>query len=137
MFIYMPEDIIELSEKSLERIKTRIEQMEMSFTKISIDLGKKGRMRSCFEIKAINGEGLYFFDFPETLKSLEDYIDFKLESKRNQFGKDKKKLMGSNLIDQFHQTIRALLSEKDIEKHIKFVDKNLNFEKWRIRTKHI
>ncbi len=128
IFIYMPEDISELSPKSIERIKIRIEQMNLSFRKTSIEIGSKGRMRSCFEVKSIDGQKVFFFDFPETLKSLEDYIDYKLESRRNHFIKGDKKIMGKRLIDQFHATVIELLKEKDIDGHIKFVNKNLNFE---------
>lgn len=121
--IYTPDTLEDLSDNTVDRIKAELKLREYKVEKINLSL-RHGRARDILTIeKKENRE--WYFDFPNTLRSLIPYIDYKVGSRNNQMSTDKKKKLGNILIDEFFIKIDELLIDKKLSKYIHITKSNL------------
>jgi len=124
LFIYMPSTLRELEPRNIDRI---IGQMRMKhFQDQVVNLAfKEGRARDVLTVTSSNNQRVYF-DFPNTLLSLNSLIDYKLESRKNQFTDSSRDEMAAGYIAKFKEVVEKLIHDKQLKDYVFFVDKELD-----------
>ena len=122
--IYIPNDLEELSDQQIERIKHQIQSKGFRLKEIKLKR-KTGRPHDVLTVEKQEGSVSYF-DFPRTLLSLQSYIDYKTESARNESTDLKKQSLGKNLVEAFRSEVQKLIKKKNLEKTVTFVGQSLD-----------
>lgn len=122
--IYIPEDLEELTDQQIERMKFKIESDGYKLREIKLKR-KSGRPHDVLTVEKQAGS-LSYFDFPRTLLSLQSYIDYKVDSSKNEVADEKKQKLGKNLVDAFHSEVKRLIQKKNLEGKVSFVGKSLD-----------
>jgi hypothetical protein len=122
--IYKPNKINDLESSNIDAIKAEIKNKKYSLEEIKLNL-KHARARDILYVQKNKGNQVYF-DFPNTLLSLIDYIDYKVLSKANTSAYDIKNELGLKLISEFYKKVEELTNEKGFSKNIKFCKADLN-----------
>jgi len=124
-YIYLPEQLKELEAKSIDRTLARLREKNLITQSINLDLSE-GRVRDVLAISMDTSNEVYF-DFPTTLLTLNSFIIYKSESKKNSFGEEEKVKMGKAFIDKFQSTVASMLVEKNLSDYVSFVGRDLTF----------
>ena len=85
----------------------------------------EGRVRDVLTISMERNH--VYFDFPTTLLTLNSFIAYKSDSKKNSFGDEEKLKLGATFIKKFQETVSTLLVEKNISDYVIFIGKDLEF----------
>jgi hypothetical protein len=125
VFIYMPVKLSELEASNIERILGKMRLNNYKDEVINLEF-KEGRARDILTINA--GDKHAFFDFPNTLLSLNSLIDYKIESRKNKFTDNAREEMAKVYIEKFRDVVDSLLAKKDLKEYIMFIGKDLVFE---------
>lgn len=123
IYIYKPEDISELFSSSIDRVKGEIKNKNFQINEIKLSI-KHGRARDILIVEKSKTKKIYF-DFPNTLTSLVDYIGYAVESKANESPETEKKKMTKELIEVFFGKVNELLKEKRLDSYVIYCDHKL------------
>jgi hypothetical protein len=123
-YIYIPERLQELEPKSIDRTLARLREKNMTTQSVNLDLAE-GRVRDVLTISMEKNH--VYFDFPTTLLTLNSFIAYKSDSKKNSFGDDEKLKLGATFIKKFQETVSAMLVERNLSDYVLFVGKDLEF----------
>ena len=126
VLIFLPEKLSELEPANIERVIGRLRMKSFEEKVINLHF-QGGRARDILTVKQSAGNQIFYFDFPNTLFSLNSLVEFRMESRKNSFPDDKKDEMAHKYILRFRQVLEKLLVKKDLADYVRFVDKNLNF----------
>ncbi len=121
--IYIPHDLEELSDQQIDRMKIQIEADGYKLKEIKLKR-KSGRPHDILTIEKHSGSVSYF-DFPRTLLSLQSYIDYKVETAKNELSEEKQLRLGKKLVDAFKNEVQRLITKKNLNNKIHFVNKSL------------
>ncbi len=124
LLIYMPEKLAELEPRNIERVLAKIRLRNVKEEVVNLQF-KEGRARDILTVSS--GNDRMYFDFPNTLLSLNSLIDFKIESRKNKFSETEKEQMGKENIMRFRTVVEQMLDRKDLTTYVRFVDRKLNF----------
>lgn len=122
--VYKPGKINELEASNIDVIKAELRNKNYLLQEVKLNL-RQARARDILTIQKNENKQIYF-DFPNTLLSLLNYIDYKSESKANTCSDKLKIELGISLITKFYSKVEELAKEKRIHKNIKFCDGDLN-----------
>lgn len=125
--LYKPRKISELEDSNIENSEAELKNRNYTLDNINLDL-KPVRARDILIIQK-NATIKCYFDFPSTLLSLIDYIDYKIESKPNTSVIAIKTELEEILIKEFYSKLKFLLKQKKIRNNIKFCDNKLKIFK--------
>lgn len=123
--IYIPEDLEELTDQQIERMKIRLEADGYKLREIKLKR-KSGRPHDVLTIEKQAGT-VSFFDFPRTLLSLQSYIDYKVETAKNEISEEKQIRLGKKLVEAFRNEAVRLILRKNLQDMVTFVDRSLEF----------
>lgn len=123
-YIYIPERLQELEPRSIDRTLARLRERNLTTQSINLEL-TEGRVRDVLSI-AMESKHVYF-DFPTTLLTLNSFIAFKTESRKNSFAEDEKQNLGKAFIEKFQETTLKMLKERNLSEYVSFIGKDLNF----------
>jgi hypothetical protein len=126
LYIYVPERLSELEPRNIERVIGRIRMKSFEDKVVNLEF-QEGRARDVLTVTQSNNQKIYF-DFPNTLLSLNSLVDYKMESRKNRFSDSIKEEMAKDYIVKFKQVIEKLIETKDLKDYVFFVNKDLNFE---------
>ena len=124
LLIYMPGKLAELEPRNIERVLAKLRLRNVKEEVVNLQF-KEGRARDILTVSS--GSDRMYFDFPNTLLSLNSLIDFKVESRKNKFSETEKEQMGKENIMRFRSVVEQMLDRKDLTFYVRFVDRNLNF----------
>jgi hypothetical protein len=125
VYIYIPQNLSELSAGNIDRTLAHMRLRNFRDEVVNLEL-KEGRARDILTIQTADNRQVYF-DFPNTLLSLNSLIDYKLESGRNQFSDKAREEMAAAYILKFREIVNELVHKKNLAPYVFFVDKELNF----------
>lgn len=125
LYIYMPTKLSELAPANIERILGKIRLNKFKDEVVNLQF-KEGRARDVLTITTGNKQA--YFDFPNTLLSLNSLIDYKIESRKNKFTDTAREEMATLYIDKFREVADSLLVKKDLKDYVSFLDRDLAFE---------
>lgn len=123
-YIYIPERLQELEPKSIDRTLARLREKNMTTQSVNLDLAE-GRVRDVLTISMERNQ--VYFDFPTTLLTLNSFIAYKSDSKKNAFGEEEKVKLGQAFIQKFQETVAKMIEEKGLSDYVFFVGKSLQF----------
>lgn len=123
-YVYIPERLQELEPKSIDRTLAKLRERNLTTQSINLEL-TEGRVRDVLSI-AMESKHVYF-DFPTTLLTLNSFIAFKTETKKNSFGEEEKQQLGKAFIEKFQETVLKMLHDRNLSEYVSFIDKDLKF----------
>ena len=126
IYIYKPEVISELFKENVDRIKAEIRNNSFELSEINLSL-KHGRARDVLQVQKSKTKSVYF-DFPNTLKSIIPYVDYKVNSRENNTSEEAKRKLIEELIGKFYDKLDELIKIENISDNIKFCDKKIELE---------
>lgn len=124
LYIYLPDKLNELEPRNIERVIGRIRMKSFEDKVVNLEF-QEGRARDILTVSASDKQRVYF-DFPNTLLSLNSLIDYKMESRKNRFSDSIREEMAKGYIVKFKQVLETLVQSKDLKGYVYFVDKNLD-----------
>jgi hypothetical protein len=124
--IYKPKNFSELFPNNVDKIKAEISNKKFKLKKVNLVL-KHGRARDVLTIKQSKDRKLYF-DLPNTLLSLVEYVNYKVDSQSNSFTEKAKEKLTANLISTFYERVEKLIEESNISDNIQYCDAKLEFK---------
>jgi hypothetical protein len=124
-YIYIPERLQELEPKSIDRTLARLREKNLTTQSINLEL-TEGRVRDVLTI-AMERNHVYF-DFPTTLLTLNSFIAYKSDSKKDSFGEEEKLRLGRTFIGKFKETVARMLEERNLSDYVSFIGKDLVFD---------
>jgi len=126
ILIYVPENLSELEPANIERILGRLRVKSFQDKVVNLHF-QGGRARDILTVKQNYRNEVFYFDFPNTLLSLNSLIEYKLESRKNSFSDSEREEMAHGYIEKFKQMMQKLINKKDLSDYVTFVNKNLEF----------
>jgi hypothetical protein len=121
--IYKPNNFDELTSDNIDRIKADLKLKKYEIATLNLNL-KHARAKDLISLNK-NTKVKSYFDFPNTLVSLDTYVDYKVGSNPNASNEAQKKELIAELIEKFYSKIEELFVEKGITENIQYCDKNL------------
>lgn len=126
LYIFIPELLNELTPKSIDRLKAKFKTKGLSENTIKIKINEGRGVRDVMTVSNSNNKNVYF-DFPSTLFSLTDFVEFKMDSPKNSLNVDLKNKIGKEYIERFKKQLIESLQEKQLHpEYIKFTDFDLD-----------
>lgn len=122
-YIYTPKYLDELAPRAVQHTIARIEAADLKSEVVNLDL-EEGRMRDVLTIRS-SGSGLAFFDFPSTLLTLKNLVDYRVDSGENRLDEQKKREKGAEYIAKFTERLHRAIEAKDLGAHVRFIDASL------------
>lgn len=126
LFVYLPDSLSELEPASIQRLISRMRLKGFSDHVVNLQF-QEGRARDVLSVSQNNGNPVYF-DFPNTLLSLNSLINYKIESRKNSFSEAKRDEMARIYIRKFESVVREMVTAKRLDDFVHFVDNDLNFQ---------
>jgi hypothetical protein len=102
----------------------RLREKNLVTQSINLEL-TEGRVRDVLSI-SMESKHVYF-DFPTTLLTLNSFIAYKSEAKKNSFAEEEKLKLGKAFIEKFQETVSKMLEERNLSDYVSFVGKDLTF----------
>lgn len=125
IYVYRPETMSELFGGNISRIRSKLVQDNFKLEDINLT-PNSARARDIILIEKSATKKVYF-DFPNTLTSLVNYVDYAVASGKNSHSEKKKDEFTKELMDKFFFKVNELLIKENITENIKYCDKTLNF----------
>ena len=126
IYIYLPESLAELAPASIERTLASLRLRSLKDQVVNLEF-REGRARDILTIRSTDNKAIYF-DFPNTLLSLNSLIDYKLESRKNKSTEDAREALAATYIRKFREVIETLINKRNMDAYVFFVDKHLNLQ---------
>ncbi len=121
-YIYLPNKLSDLYPKNIDRMVSDIKKSDLNNKTVSLKLDEGRGARDVMTIFNTDGKNVYF-DFPNTLLTLEALVNYKIESKSNNFNNEEKDELGKEYIMIFKETVEKLLTDKNLyPEYVQFTD---------------
>lgn len=126
LYIFIPELLSELTPKSIDRLKAKLKTKGLSENTVKVKLNEGRGVRDVMTVSNSNDKNVYF-DFPNTLFSLTDFVEFKMNSPKDSLNIDLKNKIGKKYIERFKKQLVESLEEKHLHpEYIKFTNFDLD-----------
>lgn len=127
-YIFVPEKLSNLNSNPVTNFKSEMERKGFSMNDRPVLLGGKDR-HTVLTVRKQDGAKMVFLDFPATMRTLIDVVNYKIPSPANSMDEPDKDQLGRKYIESFNQELVGLRAKADdtIRKRIQFVKKDLEF----------
>jgi len=127
-YIFVPEKLSDLNPDPVTNFKSEMERKGFSLNDRPVLLGGKDR-RTVLTVRKQGGAKMVFLDFPATMRTLIDVVNYKIPSPANSMDEPAKDKLGRKYIESFNQELIGLRAKADdtIQERIQFVKKDLKF----------
>jgi hypothetical protein len=112
-YIFIPDYLSDLTEKSIDRLKAKFKERGLLEDTIEIKLREGRGVRDVMTISNSKQENVYF-DFPNTICALTDFVDYKMNSPKDSLDVKKRNKLGEKYIERFKQQLIETLKEKKL-----------------------
>jgi hypothetical protein len=127
LYVFIPDQLADLEPDAVERTMARMRAKQFETKVVNLQL-ERGRPRDVLTIMKADGANAVYFDFPNTLLTLEPVVDYKISKPKNTSPEEAKRELGAKFIQRFRDELEQMLAGKpDVGKHVKLTDKNLAF----------
>ena len=128
LYIFIPELLSELTPKSIDRLKAKLKTKGLSENTIKVKINEGRGVRDVMTVSNSNNKNVYF-DFPSTLFSLTDFVEFKMDSPKNSLNVELKNKIGKEYIERFKNQLIESLQEKQLHpEYIRFTNFDLDID---------
>lgn len=126
LYIFIPELLSELTPKSIDRLKAKLKTKGLSENTLKVKINEGRGVRDVMTVSNSNNKNVYF-DFPNTLFSLTDFVEFKMNSPKDSLNVDLKNKIGKEYIERFKKQLIESLQEKHLHpEYIRFTNFDLD-----------
>lgn len=115
IYIYRAEDIIDLTKSNIDRVKADLANKGYILKEIQLNL-KYTRARDVLSIRGSQKEHAYF-DFPNTITTLYNYIDYKTSS-QGELPRPPMHKISKKLLNEFYDQVLSLMKDKKLGSYI-------------------
>lgn len=127
-YIFIPDLLSELTPKSIDRLKAKLKAKGLSENTLKIKINEGRGVRDVMTVSNSNNKNVYF-DFPNTLFSMTDFVEFKMNSPKNSLNVELKNKIGKEYIERFKKQLTESLQEKHLHpEYIRFTNFDLNID---------
>lgn len=125
-YIFIPELLSDLTPKSIDRLKAKLKTKGLSENTLKVKINEGRGVRDVMTISNSNNKNVYF-DFPSTLFSLTDFVEFKMNSPKDSLNVELKNKIGKEYIERFKNQLIESLQEKHLyPENIRFTNFDLD-----------
>jgi hypothetical protein len=125
-YIFIPELLSELTPKSIDRLKAKLKTKGLSDNILKVKINEGRGVRDVMTVSNSNNKNV-FFDFPNTLFSLTDFVEFKMNSPKDSLNVNLKNKIGKEYIERFKKQLIESLEEKHLHPdYIRFTNFDLD-----------
>lgn len=124
LYIYMPDRLTELTRDSITRTLQEVKSKGYRTESIKLDF-ERGRTRDVITI--YKESDVRYFDFPNTLMTLNSLIDYKLGGEKESFKEGARIEEGRKHINKFQKCVEEAIENRGMSKYIEITDRNLGF----------
>jgi hypothetical protein len=128
LYIFIPNLLSELTPKSIDRLKVKITEKGLLEKTERVKLSEGRGVRDVLSISNTQKENV-FFDFPNTIYSLTDFVNFKQNSPKDSLDNDLKNKLGHKYIEHFKEQLIESLTDKQLyPEYVKLTNCDLNID---------
>lgn len=112
-FVYIPKTLEEFYDNRIIEIISEIENKDYKVEKLEIVIDHEKRAKDYRTAKRINSNSpdLVYFDFPTTLLTLTQAIDYKIETQKNKFTDQQRIELSTEYITEFKTKLQNMLND--------------------------
>lgn len=131
-YVYIPRSLDELRGEAIDEILTELEHQQYEVETVELDFPQEKRKKD-FRTARRLPDGTAppkYFDFPTTLLTLEQAVEYKLDTREDSFPFKQREALGQRYIDDFRTQLQAMLSTQryeTIRDNIWIVDGGIDF----------
>ncbi|MGV8138184.1 MAG: STING domain-containing protein [Mangrovibacterium sp.] len=127
-YIFVPDLLSELTSKAIDRWKSDLIEKGFRSKMMKVKLPEGRGLRDVMTVANSDSRSIYF-DFPNTLFSLTDYVEYKVNSPGNSLNQAEKNRLGREYIKRFREQLIQDLKELRLYPDVvKLTDNNLKIE---------
>lgn len=123
-YVYLPDDLAELEPDATERTLARLRGLGFTTGAVQLDLNP-ARPREVLTLWRSEDEPPRYFDFPTTMLTLRQLVDYRLETRPNSLPDRARRELGRTYIAEFRGELERHLRDKDLTRHVVLVDRTL------------
>lgn len=124
LYIYMPDQLSELTRDSITRTLQEVKNNGYQTESVKLDF-ERGRTRDVITI--YKGSDIKYFDFPNTLMTLNSLIDYKIGGREESFKEKERIEEGRKHINKFQKYVEESIRNKGMSEYIEITDRDLDF----------
>ncbi len=125
-YIFIPDLLSELTPKSIDRLKGKLKTKGLLENTLKVRINEGRGVRDVMTVSNSNNKNVYF-DFPHTLFSLTDFVEYKMNSPKDSLNVDLKNKIGKEYIERFKKQLIESLQEKRLHpEYIRFTNFDLD-----------
>ena len=125
-YIFIPRLLSELTPKGIDRLKGKLKDKGFLEKTVKVKLSEGRGVRDVLTVSNANDKNVYF-DFPNTLYALTDFVEFKMNSPKDSLNVELRNKIGKEYIARFKEQLIESLQEKHMyPENVKFT--NCDFE---------
>ncbi|NBC19311.1 MAG: hypothetical protein GVY18_18555 [Bacteroidetes bacterium] len=131
-YVYIPRSLDELRGEAIDAILTELQHQQYAVETVELDFPKEKRKKD-FRTARRLPDGTAppkYFDFPTTLLTLEQAVEYKLDTREDRFPFRQREALGQRYIDDFRTQLQAMLGTQryeTIRDNIRIVDGGVDF----------
>lgn len=127
-YVFVPNLLSELTPKAIDRWKSDLIERGFTSNTEKVKLSEGRGLRDVMTVSNTDSKSIYF-DFPNTLFSLTNFVEFKTDSPKNSLNIDERNQLGRKYIEKFKEQLIHDLTELHLYPDIvKLTDCDLNID---------
>lgn len=131
-YVYIPRSLDELRPASIDDLLTELEHRNYRVETVELSFPDERRTKDFRTARRSPGDALdvKYFDFPTTLLTLDQAVEYKLDTREDSFPARQREALGQRYIEDFRRELEKMLSlprYELIHNNIRIVDGGLNF----------
>ncbi len=123
-YVYLPADLEELEPDSIKRTLVRMRGCGYETRTLQLNF-HQARSRDVLTLLGGPGGELRYLDFPTTLLTLSQLIEYRLETRPGQFPAEARRELGHTYIAMFRKELERHLQAKELGQAVILVDRDL------------
>lgn len=118
-FIFEPGQLEDLSPSAVKRTMAELRRLGYSSEVVNLEL-EAGRARDILTVFRDGPGSVSYFDFPNTLLTLDNLVEYKVPSREGSLAEEKKRELGCSYIRVFMETVRKQADQKRLTPYLRF-----------------
>jgi len=128
LYVFIPEDLEDLETAAVDLVLARMRAANYGTKVVKLEL-ESGRPRDVLTVLKGEEEQLVFFDFPNTLLTLQPVVRYKVRSERNESAAAAERELGRRFIKRFQEAVTQEVARAKLTDHVVLTDRHLAFLK--------
>jgi hypothetical protein len=123
-YVYVPSDLTELEPDAIKRTLVRMREWGYETRTLQLNF-HQARSRDVITLLGGSSNELRYLDFPTTLLTLRQLIEYRLETRPDRFPAEARRDLGQSYIAMFRKELERYLHTKELTRTVVLVDRDL------------